>query len=244
MADYCRLLSGGDVTQKDFFVLHFANIIKFSVSLLFTLKRLKCFFPGWWKTSWTTSAPSDVWQLGLESGERQMWTLTSPPMCPWSCTGESCPHYSRVKDLISLSWQNILPHRETSPALLVTFHIYCCYFWAALVCTGNHEAEWTLCTSIMYNFSLPPIAWAPRRLWTNSPKTLTGFYFPPLLRRFHKQILSSILSALELNLWKGGDGKAGWDCSICLWSSVNKPNQQVIVKAVFLQNINFSLSIS
>ena len=151
---------------------------------------------------------------------------------------------SFVQDLISLSWQNILPHRETSPALLVTFHIYCCYFWAALVCTGNHEAEWTLCNSIMYNFSLPPIAWAPRRLWTNSPKTLTGFYFPPLLRRFHEQILSSILSALELNLWKGGDGKAGWDCSICLWSSVNKPNQQVNVKVVLLCNSNCSLSIS
>ena len=244
IAEYCQCLSGRDGTQKDFFVLHYANITKYSVSLLSTYKKLKRSFPGWWKTSWTTSAPLDVWQLDLESGERQMWTLTSPPMCPWFCTGESYPHHSRVKDLISLSWQDILPHRATSPALLVTFHIYCCYFWAALVCTGNHEAEWIFCISILYNFSLPPIVWAPRRLWTNSPKTLTGFYFLPLPRRFHKHILSSIQPALELNLWKGGDGKAGWDCSIWVWSSVNKPNQQVTVKVVFLWNSNCSLSIS
>ena len=123
---------------------------------------------GEWRTS-----DVDSYQSAYVSLVLHRWVLPS------------CPHHSQVKDLISLSWQDILPHRETSPAILVTFHIYCCYFWAALVCTGNHEAEWISCNSIMYNFSLPPIAWALRRLWTNFPKTLTGFYFLPLLRRFH-----------------------------------------------------------
>ena len=44
IAEHCHLLSGRDGTQKDFFVLHFANITKYSVSLLSTHKIFKTVF--------------------------------------------------------------------------------------------------------------------------------------------------------------------------------------------------------
>ena len=143
---------------------------------------------GEWRNSDIESYQSAYVSLVLHRFHIDQWSFSCSILC----------------QLTALLCQDILANCATSPAVLVSIHINCCYIGTALVLSGaksstivtikilKSRASFSsdLKTSqwlISKPFSSPLTASARRRPWTSSLKIPTDFSSPPLLRRLHNQ---------------------------------------------------------
>ena len=141
---------------------------------------------GEWRNSDIESYQSAYVSLVLHRFHIDQWSFSCSILC-W---------------LTALLCQDIFTNCATSPAVLVSIHINCCYIWTALVLSGAKSS--TIVTIKMLKsrasfssdlktsqwliskpFSSPLTASARRRPWTSSLKIPTDFSSPPSLRRFH-----------------------------------------------------------